>query len=180
MISVELKEDEITGVLLRLSRAMTDMSPVMDSIGEQLEYETEQRFEQGVAPDGTPWAPKSQATIDAYTRRGGTVDFRPLYGQNLDGTPLRKSFHRDFGPDFVEIGTNKIQAAVMQFGAAKGAFGTYKGKGFGGTSPEISIPWGNIPARPFIGISETDRSNITTTVEEWLESAANAGNSAKD
>ena len=68
---------------------------------------------------------------------------------------------RDYGPDFVEIGTNKIYAAVMQFGAAKGAFGTDAGGS--------SIPWGAIPARPFLGISDQDRTNIAATVDEWLE-----------
>ena len=51
----------------------------------------------------------------------------------------------------------------MQFGARYGAFGTISRGG--------SIPWGNIPARPFLGISDTDRSNIAATVEEWLADA---------
>ncbi len=162
MITIEIKDDEITALFRRLSGHLADMSDVMNSVGEQLEYQTEQRFAEGVAPDGTPWAPKSQTTIDAYTRRGQSVDFRPLFGPNADGTPLRSSFFRNYGPDFVEIGTNKIYAGVMQFGAGQGAFGT-TGKG----GP---IPWGNIPARPFLGLSDTDRQNITATVEEWLES----------
>jgi len=74
---------------------------------------------------------------------------------------LRSSFFRDYGPDFVELGTNKIYSAVMQFGAAKGAFGTNARGG--------SIPWGNIPARPFLGISDQDRLNIAGIVEEWLQ-----------
>ena len=162
MITVKLKEDQISGVLMRLARHLSDMSPVMNSIGEQLEYQTEQRFDQGVSPDGVPWAPKSQATIDAYTKRGQSVDFRPLFGPNTDGTPLRASFFRDYGPDFVEVGTNKVQATVMQFGAAKGAFGA--------DAAGHPIPWGRIPARPFLGISDIDRNNINATVEEWLQS----------
>tara|TARA_R110002094_G_scaffold160396_8_gene145802 strand:- start:230 stop:757 length:528 start_codon:yes stop_codon:yes gene_type:complete len=164
MITVELKDEEVSAALNRVAEHLTDMSLLMNEIGEQLEYETEQRFDQGVAPDGSAWAAKSQTTIDAYSARGQRVDFRPLHGPNTDGTPLRKSFFRDYGPDFVEIGTNKIQAAVMQFGAAKGAFG----KAANGTS----VPWGNIPARPFLGISDTDRANIVETVEEWLQNAA--------
>jgi phage virion morphogenesis protein len=161
MITLEIKDDQVTAALQRLARHMSDMSQVMNAIGEALEYQTEQRFDQGVSPDGVPWAPKSQTTIEAYTRRGYAVDFRPLFGPNLDGTPLRTSFFRQYGPDFVEVGTNKIQAAVMQFGAAQGAFGTSRKGG--------PIPWGNIPARPFLGLSDIDRENITAEVEEWLE-----------
>ena len=164
MFTVELKEDEISIALERLARAVSDMSPIMNSIGEQLEFTTVQRFDEGVSPDGVPWAPKSQATIDAYTKRSQAVDLRPLYGPNLDGNPLRSSFFRNFGPEFVEVGTNKIQAAVMQFGAAKGAFGA--------DQAGHPIPWGRIPARPFLGISDLDRNNITATVEEWLAGIA--------
>ncbi len=164
MIEVELKEEEITALLARLQRSLADLSPVMNSIGEQLEYQTEQRFEEGMSPDGLPWAPKSPATIAAYERRGQRVDFRPLFGPNVDGQPLRRSFFRQYGPDWVEVGTNKIYSAVMQFGAAKGAFGV-NARG----SP---IPWGDIPARPFLGISDQDRTNITETIEEWLAAVA--------
>ena len=161
MITIEIKDDEITAALQRLASHMTDMSQPMNAIGEQLEYQTEQRFDQGVSPDGIPWAPKSQTTIEAYIRRGQSVDFRPLFGPNADGIPLRASFFRDYGPDFVEIGTNNVYAAVMQSGAGKGAFGS--------DSKGHPIPWGTIPARPFLGISDTDHENITAEVEEWLE-----------
>lgn len=161
MITVELEDADVERILARLSASLSDMSEVMNEIGEQLEFETVKRFEDGVAPDGTPWAPKSPTTIAAYERRGQTVDVRPLFGPNVDGQPLRTSFFRDYGPDFVELGTNKIYSAVMQFGAAKGAFGTDARGG--------SIPWGNIPARPFLGISDQDRINIAAIVEEWLQ-----------
>ncbi len=174
MYTIEITEDEITTALNRLSRALTDMSPVMNSIGEQMEYQTEQRFEEGVSPDGSKWVPKSPTTIEAYTRRGLGVDFRPLFGPNADGLPLRKSFFRNYGADYVEIGTNKVQAAVMQFGATAGQFGAFIGKDKRGRDHFHSIPWGNIPARPFLGASEQDKSNIIDTVAEWLEGVANA------
>jgi phage virion morphogenesis protein len=161
MITVELNDAEVERILSKIGAHLTDMSDLMNEIGEQLEFQTVQRFNEGLAPDGTAWAPKSQATLDAYKRRGQTVDVRPLFGPNADGVPLRNSMFRDYGPDFVEIGTNKIYAAVMQFGAAKGAFGTDAGGS--------SIPWGAIPARPFLGISDQDRTNIAATVDEWLE-----------
>lgn len=160
MITIELNDADIERVLTRVSAHLTDMSDLMNEIGEQLEYETKERFDQGVAPDGTAWAPKSQATLDAYKRRDQTVDVRPLFGPNAYGVPLRNSMFRDYGPDFVEIGTNKVYGAVMQFGAAKGAFGADAGGS--------SIPWGNIPARPYLGISDQDRTNIAATVDEWL------------
>ncbi len=164
MIEIEIKEDEVTAVLDRLAAHLTDMSDLMNEIGEQLERQTKQRFFEGKSPDGVPWAAKSQTTINAYKRRGQTVDFRPLFGPNEDGMPLRNSISRNYGPDFVEIGSNKIYAAVMQFGAAKGAFGD--------NQTGHPIPWGRIPARPYLGISDIDRANIIATVNEWLADVA--------
>ena len=55
------------------------------------------------------------------------------------------------------VGYNLIYATTHQFGAEKGAFGT--------TSRGGPIPWGDIPARPFLGISDDDRRDIEKLVE---------------
>ena len=166
MLRVELKSDEAFAALDRLAGQLDDMSPVMADVGEYLLESTEERFERGVDPEGVAWAPKSQTTIDAYVRRGKAVDRRPLWGPG-EGVRLAKSFHYASGPAFVEVGTNAIQSAVMHFGAKKGAFGK--------TKRGSSIPWGDIPARPFLGVSETDQANIVELVEEWLEEIASRG-----
>jgi len=160
MIEIVFNDAEVQAQLDRIGEHLADMSGLMNELGEQLVYETEQRFDQGVSPEGVTWAPKSQTTLDAYRKRGQTVDVRPLFGPNADGIALRKSIVHDYGSDYVEVGTNKIQAGVMQFGAAQGAFGA--------NAIGRPLPWGDIPARPFIGISEQDRTNISASVEEWL------------
>jgi phage virion morphogenesis protein len=167
MITIELKDAEVSAILNRLGAAMADLTPVMQEIGEQLVYETGQRFDQGVTPDGGAWAPKSETTIDAYARRGDRVDFRPLFGPS---GRLHSTIDYRAGADFVEVGSGAIYAAVMQFGAAKGAFGA--------DASGRPIPWGAIPARPFIGLSETDRANIIATVNEWLARIATSGDGA--
>ena len=58
-----------------------------------------------------------------------------------------------------------IYAAVMQLGAAQGEFGARIGKDKNG-------PWGDIPARPFLGVGPTDRENILETITEYLATAA--------
>ena len=163
MIEVQINDEEVVARFQALQARYADMSPAMNEIGFALVETTRERFFQGVSPDGVAWAPKSPATIAAYEARGERVDFRPLFGGSPAGIALHTSAAHDFGPDYVEVSSNKIQAAVMQFGARKGAFGT--------TSRGGSIPWGNIPARPFLGISDTDRNNIAATVEDWLADA---------
>ena len=71
--------------------------------------------------------------------------------------------------------TNVPYAAVHQFGARKGSFGSYSdtdknGHPFAGVSP-----WGDIPARPFIGLSADNEEDIRQTLIEYvLREAFNA------
>lgn len=51
-------------------------------------------------------------------------------------------------------------AAAQQFGMKKGYAGANK-RG----SP---IPWGDIPARPFLGISDHDRGMILDEISDYL------------
>lgn len=164
-IRIDISDEDAIRQLDRLAEHLTDMTPLMQDLGEYLADSTERRFPEGVAPDGTPWAPKSQATMDAYRRREGrssnaSVPFRPLYGPS---GRLSSEIHYEAQADSVEIGSNLIYAAVMQMGAGKGAFGT--------ASNNTPIPWGDIPARPFLGISEDDRQTIPLIVAEYLTNA---------
>ena len=166
MIEVQINDKEVLARFQALQARYADMSPAMNEIGFALVETTRERFFAGSSPDGVPWAPKSPATIAAYEARGQRVDFRPLFGGSPGGIALHTSTAHDYGPDYVEVSSGRIQAAVMQFGAAKGAFGT--------TSRGSPVPWGDIPARPFLGISDQDRSNIAASIEEWLTDATDA------
>ncbi|PWE28979.1 phage virion morphogenesis protein [Pararhodobacter marinus] len=174
MIALDFNDTEIQSGLDRLARAVTDMTPVMADIGEAQVVSTRDRFMAGTAPDGTPWAPKSPATIAAYERRRDPVDPRPLFGPSHR---LRSEITSYAGTTSVEWGTNVIYAAVMQFGAAQGEFGARMGRTIPGEKRPHSqdyffpIPWGPIPARPFLGLSDEDRNGILEALEDWLTRA---------
>ena len=120
MLRIELKDEAVTAGLARLAAALSDLTPAMEEIGEVLVGSTRARFAAGAGPDGIAWAPKSPVTIAAYRRRGDSVSFKPLIGPSRT---LSTTIHAVAGSDRVEVGSNKIQAAVMQAGAAQGAFG---------------------------------------------------------
>lgn len=168
MYTVEFKSDAVDAALRKLEAQISDLRPLMNEIGEEMLTTTERRFEQGVAPDGTPWAPKSPATLAAYEARGQRVDTRPLFGPNISGVPLRQSLFHETDRNQLMLGTNAIQAAVMQFGAKKGAFGSYQVE-LGQNTVTASIPWGDIPARPFLGVSQIDEENILSLVSDYLD-----------
>lgn len=171
MYRVEFNDDEVSRALAALADALSDMSLPMDEIGQMLVLTTKDRMTAGISPDGSPFAPRSPVTIARYEKSGEKYGPQPLWRTR---TMQSNIAHRS-GRDFAEVGSNAIQAAVMHFGAAQGEFGAVMGR----TRPSekrpksqdyfMPLPWGNIPARPFLGLSETDRDNIIEIVGEWLE-----------
>ncbi len=158
MFSVEIKNDTVTSGLTRLGAQMGNLTPVMEQIGEYLVMSTKERFEKGTSPEGAKWAPKSAATLAQYgARKSNRVDTRPLFGPS---GMLSSQISHEAGPDSLEVGSNLIYAAVQQFGAGKGQFGNMTNG-----SP---IPWGNIPARPFLGISPEDETNILALIADFI------------
>ena len=72
----------------------------------------------------------------------------------LSGT-LRDQIHYQISGDLLLVGSNMIYAATQQFGAKKGEFG----KG---------APWGDIPAREYLGISIADQAELQNIVADHL------------
>lgn len=54
-------------------------------------------------------------------------------------------------------------AATQQFGAKKGEFRS--------TKNGAPVPWGDIPARPFLGISADDEDKIIEIIQSHLAAA---------
>lgn len=148
MFSVELKAEALNAGLAELVANLTDWTPVMEQIGEYLVMSTKERFKKGESPDGVQWAPNSPVTL---ARKSNSS---PLFGRSGD---LRNMPAPIAGSDFVAIGSNQVYAAMMQFGGTKARF------------PHL---WGNIPARPFLGLSPEDETNILALVVDYLTPSA--------
>jgi phage gpG-like protein len=58
--------------------------------------------------------------------------------------------------DTLAVGSNMEYAAMQQFG---------------GTKAEFPHLWGDIPARPFLGVSENDRAEILDIIQAHLRDA---------
>lgn len=160
--TITIENDEITAALDRVSAALTDTTPLMQDLGEYFVKSTTDRFPTGRAPDGSVWAPKSPVTIARQGgRRTNRLDTRPLFGPS---GALSSTIRYEPQPNQVEWGSPMIYAAVQQFGAAQGAFGQ--------TSRGGPIPWGNIPARPFLGISAEDQVAVLDIIADYVATAA--------
>ncbi|CQR43713.1 Phage virion morphogenesis protein [Thiomonas sp. CB3] len=161
----------VAAYLDQLAARMADLTPVMQDLGEYLVMSTKARFATSTAPDGTPWASNSQVTIGRYlgnysgmykksgalSKKGATRSAakKPLIGESRR---LSGEIHAVPTAHGVTVGSVLIYSAVQQFGAAKGSLGP-------------RTPWGNIPARPYLGLSASDRGQVIDLVQGYLAPA---------
>lgn len=136
----------------------------MREIGKELAETTRLRFRNQAGPDGKPWAALKPGTLARRRKGKGTGGAKAL----LDTGRLRGSITYRAGEGWVEVGTNTIYASTHQFGAKRGAYGSFS---IVKTRRVIQIPWGDVPARPFLGLSQADRQAVLDIVRESLERA---------
>lgn len=145
MIAVEFDDHAIVEALLKLQESGSNLRPALLQIGELLQDSTQQRFSTATAPDGQKWAANTIMTID---RKGSS---QPL----TDGGTLGNTIdYQLLGSDGLQIGSPMEYAAMMQFG---------------GTQAEFPNLWGDIPARPFLGISDNDRAHILDIIAKHMQ-----------
>lgn len=160
MVTLELQGlEQVRRQLLRVQERTGNMYPLMTNIGEHMVNSTHDNFETGTAPDGTPWAANSQATYlsllgKSHTNKSGRLNKRgtsrvqskrPLI---LTHT-LSEQIRYQATPTAVMIGSNQVYARMMHFGGTKAQF------------PHL---WGDIPARPFLGL----RAGDDVVIEEMV------------
>lgn len=137
-------DTEVVRAFQRLQRAVGDISPALKEIGEDLVESTKQRFSSGVGPDGEQWKDNSQVTIERKGRNKPLID---------EGTLMAEIHKQLIGTDTLEVGSPMKYAAMQQFGGSKS---------------EFPFLWGDIPERPFLGVSDDDEAKILRTVDEYL------------
>lgn len=186
MIKIEIADQRVQKALEALARAGNNLRPALQEIGDYLVSATKRRFSTSTAPDGSRWAQNSEVTIlrylDSYRRKdGSSTSFRkkakgekgrgltalgakrlgrkePLIGQT--GSLSSQIFPQLQGNDTLLVGSSMRYAAAQQFGMDRGYAGTDKrGR---------PLPWGDIPARPYLGVSDQDSAMMLDIVEEYL------------
>lgn len=142
--SVDLDLSEAQAALARLSASQIDQ--LAYEIGTLIEDQTKLRImDEKRAPDGTPWAPWSEAYAESLKRRNRRNPRSLLVGVG----DLRDSIQNYTTGEKVKVGSNLIYAAIHQFsGEAVGM---------------------NIPARPYLGLSADNATAIEEFVADRLE-----------
>lgn len=183
LITVQVADKSALAALEKIRLAGINPRPMLLEIGEDLMSSTKVRFSTSTAPDGSTWAANSPVTVSRYTllrsgkdgkmvarsgmltKKGGLSakgnlrlsSKKPLIGQSK---MLSHTIDYQVRQAMLLVGSPIVYASTHQFGAEAGSFGTTKRGG--------PIPWGDIPARPFLGLSAADTSAILQTAAKHL------------
>jgi len=147
-----------------------DMTPAMKIIGGIVRSSIVRNYE----IEGRPakWKKHGPAT---EARRGPNAAILRESGR------MMKSIAASAHKDHVRVGTNTVYAAVHQFGARKGEFGTVtahikehvrkiagKAVKVRAHTRQMKLPWGDIPARPFLMVQDEDWEEIQASLNDYI------------
>ncbi|EPL63721.1 bacteriophage protein [Stutzerimonas stutzeri B1SMN1] len=182
MAGVTLEFDAVAAlaVVNEAAAALADPAPMLRDIGEFLMIAHDQRFASQASPDGTPW----QALSPAYLKRKKKNRDKILV---LDGF-LKNTLRYQVNNNELLFGTNRIYGAMMHFGgsidvAARSQQAYFRQDGKSGEVGNLFVSkrksnfaqWVTIgaytiqiPARPWLGISDDDNYAIAGIATRYL------------
>lgn len=140
-LDYKIKDQDVIRAFKRLEKAGTNAETLFADIGEHLIISHDERFADQESPEGEPWKPLNET-------------YRLRKKKNQDKVLILDSYLRDLlaynaSGGGLEFGTPSIYGATHQFGA--------EDRG--------------IPARPFLGISGSDETEINHISLDYLDDA---------
>lgn len=158
--------------LKETQKKFTHLKKYFDLVGEALLLSTDQRYRLQISPLGVRWAPNSHVTIQRYIskRRGFT---KPSKGKsrtlNVKGllSLQSKQILRDRGTlqDLMHYrSTNK----KLFVGPSIAASSYSRMMHFGGKKVNYPKLWGDIPARPYLGVTKADKAKMIKLFGTYL------------
>lgn len=168
-IQITVQDEKVRMLLGTLALRMQDLSPIMREIGEIVRDSVMRNFREQRSPQGGIWEPSHRALQE----HGKTL---------IDTATLRNSINVRADRDKVAVGTPVEYAAVHQLGVRRGSFGQFvvrvrahtrrSRKGDEHTvrahTRRVSLPWGDIPARPFLGVRREDWGEIHNAMLQYV------------
>ncbi|MEG0730011.1 MAG: phage virion morphogenesis protein [Cetobacterium sp.] len=167
--------DELIYKLNKMQEKAKDMSPAMKKISASMAAKIRMCFKNEKDPEGNPWTKSHRARRDN--------------GMSLADTGrLKGSINYKYTGTRAAAGTNVKYARVMHFGAKKGVFGSHNVTQV--VSPftrtrkgrqervrrhtrnrNILSPFGNVPSRKFVGMTNQDKESYLKIIKDELEKA---------
>ena len=120
MLEIKLDDSAFRADLAALYRRLGDLTPVMQSIGMEMESRISGRFETRTDPSGKSWAPWADSTLESYPEDGNR-QLLDRYGDMLlslnhkaDATSVRIGFGKPYAA-FHEWGTKHMPRRGLVF-----------------------------------------------------------------
>lgn len=120
MLEIKLDDSAFRADLATLYRRLGNLTPVMQSIGMEMESRISGRFETRTDPNGKSWAPWAPSTLDSYPEDGNR-QLLDRYGDMLlslnhkaDATSVRIGFGKPYAA-FHEWGTERMPRRGLVF-----------------------------------------------------------------
>lgn len=143
-----------------------DLTPLMVDIGELIIAETDDNFAAERSPSGKPWKPSQRAKNEG----GKTL---------TDHRHLRDSIAKKVTPVSVEVGTNKVYAAIHQFGfEGNQTIGAHKRLATQAFGKELKFAvWQSVkqhtrkvsmPVREYLGFNPSIISEIKFNIADYV------------
>jgi phage virion morphogenesis protein len=147
MANIEIKIDdrEVRDLLRELGDRANDLTPAMKQIGEYMRLRTEENFANQVSPEGRAWQALNPKYAAQKRKKGGIAKILQFTGDLRSGIAYQVERRSVFIGTNIKVGSYSL-GAIHQFGA----------------------PRRNIPARPFLGVSQADQEEITLILRDYL------------
>jgi phage virion morphogenesis protein len=164
-ITAMIDDTQVKAMLARIRSNLGDLTPAHKIFASIVRSSIVRNFEVG----GRPGKWKISGRVK---KKGG----KTLMVQGLAGG-LAGSISEYADRDKAVVGTNKIYGAVHQFGAKKGSFGEVmanvrahlrKGVTVRAHTRRMKLPWGDIPARPYLAIQDEDWVEMRDALTEYV------------
>jgi len=176
---MKIDDSELDVVLGRIIDRCNDKRAALKTIGAIGRESIRTNFMQSGRP--VKWQPSKRSTDQSLPGRDGSI--------LRDTNRLMNSITSSVQKDSVIIGTNVEYAAVHNFGVKKFSFGTFAARvrshervSRSGTrytvkahERRVRLPWGDIPARPFVLLQDEDITEIEMVMAAHLAGESNGG-----
>jgi phage virion morphogenesis protein len=168
MIEGQILYKPVIAALRRAAAEMTDKRPLMRSVAGIMFRAVEDNFEQEGRPKWKDLHPGTKAG------RAKTGNWPGKILQRSGG--LAASIQQRFDSNTAVVGSNKVYAAIQQFGGKTAAHvirpRTARALSFGGiVVRSVNHPGSNIPARPFLRLTPRDLRDIVESAARFHQRA---------
>ncbi len=185
-VTIRVIDAEVLAALARIDRVADDPSTIMSAIAAYMVTATQRHIETERGPEGK-WpalSPRTAAKRIGRRRRGTANMLRVSASSGLYAT-----ITGDSGVDFAAVGSNKVYAAIHQFGGkidmparqqevhlarTKGRTRFVKASAKRKETRRVQVGAHSItiPARPYLYLDDTDRAEILEIAAEGFRTEA--------